>query len=245
MVPALQSGCYAITWERCADLPFPMYNISAVQHDKKVYIMAGRTPDDDRYLYQVCCYNVDTDQWGQLPSPDHHCGRLQIIDGKLNAISGVDNITRKYTNKVSTYIDSTWTSHFPNLLRARYKPGVVSHSEYVIVAGGMRDRDTINDDIEVLNIMHPSQWMMTSILLPEPMWGIFPIISDNMMYIVGYSTSTGRSCRAYKLPVDVIVSSTTQQATSDHPVQWLELPSAPHYHTIMTQHSPTSDHGWC
>jgi len=52
----------------------------------------------------------------------------------------------------------------------------VSHSEYVIVAGGRRDDDIINDDIEIPNITQPSNWMMTSILLPEPMVAIFPTI---------------------------------------------------------------------
>jgi len=251
---ALQSGYYDITWERCADLPSPMYNTSAVQHDKKVYVMAGEAPDNDTY-YQVYCYNIMSDQWEQLPSPCHYKGILQIIDGKLTVIGGRDSVTKKFSNKVTTYINNGWTSHFPNLSRARSKPGVVSHSEYVIVAGGYRDEDIINDDIEVLNITHPSQWMMTSILLPEPMWGIFPTISDNMMHIVGYDTSTGRSCRAYQLPVNVIISATTQQATSDHPVQWMKLPRAPHYYTATTpnthppvimggddlQYVPTSD----
>ena len=240
MAPALQSVYYDITWEKCADLPSPMYSTSAVQHDKNVYIMAGNAPDNDTH-YQVYCYNIMSDQWVQLPPPGHYFGILQIIDGKLTVIGGRDSDTNKRTNKVTTYINNGWTSHFPNLLRARNKPGVVSHSEYVIVAGGYRDEDTINNDIEVLNITHPSQWIMTSILLPEPMWGIFPTISDNMMYIVGYDTSTGlRSSRAYQLPVDVITSSTTQQATSDQPAQWMKLPSAPHYctTTIHNTHRP-------
>jgi len=40
--------------------------------------------------------------------------------------------------------------------------------------------------------------------------------------------------------VDKITSSITQQATSDHPVQWMELPSAPQYNTatIPNSHSP-------
>ena len=239
MVPALQSGCYTITWERCADLPSPMYQISAVLHDKKVYIMAGSAPGDDT-LYHVYCYNVDTDQWGQLPPPGHCMGTLQIIDGKLTAIGGRDISiisAKRATNKVSTFINNNWTNHFPNLLRARSKPGVVSHSEYVIVAGGKRDSYTVNDDIEVLNTTRPSQWMATSILLPQPMCAIYPTISDNSILIVGYSDSKGRDNVSYQLPVDVITSSTTQQAANDQPVQWMKLPSAPHYDTITIPNS--------
>jgi len=201
--------------------------------------MAGGAPDNNT-LYQVYCYNVDTDQWGQLPPPGQCMGRLQIIDGKLTVIGGVDNATNDETNKVTTYINNIWTDHFPNLIKARNKPGVVSHSEYVIVAGGHRDEATINDDIEVLNTTQPSQWMMTSVLLPQPMWVINPTISDNNILIVGYSKSTGRTNTSYQLPVNVIISTTTQQATSDQPVQWMELPSAPHYYTrtIPNSHPP-------
>ena len=210
-----------------------MYDISAVLHDKKVYIMAGGVPDDDTH-YHVYCYNITTDQWEQLPPPGHYYGILQMIDGKLTVIGGRDNVTKKRTNKVTTYINNRWTDHFPNLLRARNKPGVVSHSEYVIVAGGRRDEDTINDNIEILNTTQPSHWMMSTILLPEPMAAIYPTISDNKIIIVGYSISTGRTNRVYQLPVDIITSSTT---TSNQPVQWMKLPSAPHNDTITIPNS--------
>ena len=236
MISALQSGCYELTWERCADLPYPMYHISAVLHDKKVYIMAGMAPDCNT-LDHIFCYNITTDQWELLPPPGHHGCILQIIDGKLTVIGGVDNVTEKITNKVSTYVNDGWTDHFPNLLRARSKPGVVSHSEYVIVAGGAKDKNTFHNDIEILNTTQPSQWMMSSILLPEPMWNIYPTISDNMIVIVGYNRSTDRTNRVYQLPVDIITSSTSPPATSDQPVQWMKLPRAPHYSTISIPNS--------
>ena len=197
--------------------------------------MAGDAPDDDTY-YPVYCYGVDTDQWGQLPPPSHHMGILQIINEKLTLIGGRDNVIKKVTNKVTTYVNNVWTNHFPNLLRARRKPGVVSHSEYVIVAGGKRDEDTINDDIEVLNTTQPTQWMLTSVLLPKPMWGIFPTISDNNILIVGYDSDL-RYPTSYQLPVYEITSSTTQPFTNDQPLQWMELPSAPHYNTITIPNS--------
>ena len=231
-----------------------MYNISAVLHGKKVYITAGNAPDDDT-LDHVYCYNITTDQWEQLPPPGHYMGILQMVDWKLTVIGGRDNVTDKITNKVSTYVNNGWTDHFPNLLRARSKPGVVSHSEYVIVAGGGKDDDTDHNDIEILNTTQPSQWMMSSILLPEPMWGLYPTISDNMIVIVGYTGSTGRTNTVYQLPVDIITSSTSSPATSNQPVQWMVLPSAPYYSTrtipnshppvimggIDLQYAPTSD----
>ena len=213
-----------------------MYAISTVLHDKKVYIMAGDAPDNDTH-YHVYCYNITTDQWEQLPPPGHYRGILQMIDGKLTVIGGRDTTNMsvmRATNKVSTFINNDWTDHFPNLLRARGRPGVVSHSEYVIVAGGYRDEDTDHNDIEILNTTQPYQWVITNILLPEPMWAIFPTISDNKIIIVGYSISKSRTNRVYQLPVDIITSSTT---TSNQPVQWMKLPSAPHSFTITIPNS--------
>ena len=78
------------------------------------------------------------------------------------------------TNKVSTFDEDsqTWTSYYPDLLSVRSKPGVVSHLEHVIVAGGDKGDDTTVtlDDIEVLNWMENPHWRRVSIKLPVPMY---------------------------------------------------------------------------
>jgi len=211
-----------------------MYNISAVLHDKKVYIMAGCTPDDATH-YHVYCYDLDTDEWELLPPHKYIQGVLIIINGKLTILGGWDTHTNNSTNNVSTFLSNKWTNHFPNLLRARCKPGVVSHSEYAIVAGG-GEGENGSDDIEVLDTSQPSQWIMTSFLLPEPMWDIFITINNNMILIVGYN-SDNRYSTAYQLPVDEITSSHTLQASSGQPTKWMELPSAPHYDTVTIPNS--------
>jgi len=202
--------------------------------------MAGDSPNATTFDY-IYCYNITTDQYKRLPSPGHYMGILQIIDGKLAVIGGRNNLTNQATKSVSTYINNCWANHYPNLLRARFQPGVVCHSEYVIVAGGQREKHNINDDIEVLNALQPSQWIVASILLPKPMWAILPTITSNIIYIVGYNTSEGTmSSKAYQIPVDVITSSTTQKSTSDEPVQWLQLTSSPHYDArpLSNSHPP-------
>ena len=158
-MPALQSGCYGITWVKCADLPSPMYSISTVRHDEKVYIMAGGAPDyDTRTL--VYCFNISTDKWEQLPPYKRIQGKLQVINGHLTIIGGWDRSTNMATNNVSTLINDNWTDHYPSLLRARCKPGVVSHPEYVIVAGGAKDKNNFYDNIEILKTTCPPQWIM-------------------------------------------------------------------------------------
>ena len=106
MVLALQSGCYKHTWERCADLPSPMYTASAVLHKENIYVMAGVVPQDETLDY-VFSYNINNTEWSRLPLTGHYYGILQIINDQLTVIGGQDNDTKQITNKVSTFGNNT------------------------------------------------------------------------------------------------------------------------------------------
>ena len=204
---------------------------SAVLHNEKVYVMAGVASDDDT-LHYVFTYNISSNHWDKLPPPGHIFGVLQIIDGKLSVIGGVDTNTDEVTNKVSTFINNSWTQHYPNMSKPRLRPGVATNSDYVIVAGGMRDNNTYNDDIDLLYYKQSPHWIKTNINLPEPMAGTSLPISDDLLYITGYSTLHGRSNKAYKISVDKITLSVAQSSTSSQTVQWTTIPSTPHYLTV-------------
>ena len=238
MVPALQSGCYELTWEKCADLPSPMYATSAVLHKENIYVMAGVAPQDETHYY-VYSYDINNNEWSRLPLPGHYCGILQIINDQLTVIGGVDNDTNEVTNKVSTFDINTnqWTRDFPDLMKSRNKPGVVTYEDHVIVLGGLIEITIIYDDIEVLNWTQPLHWMKSNIKLPEPMWGPSLTISHDQLYIVGYSTSSGRYPTAYQLTIDSIISSIGQPPTSGQSNNWNTLPHAPHYYTALLPQS--------
>ena len=235
-MPALQSGCYELTWEKCADLPSPMCYASAVLHNEKVHVMAGNAPDDDTLRY-VYTYDIHSNHWDTLPPPGHIYGVLQIIDGKLSVIGGVDTNAGGATNKVSTFINNKWTQQYPNMLKSRFRPGVATCSDYVNVAGGMSDKNTCYDDIELLYYKQSPHWIRTNINLPEPMALISLTIADDLLYIAGYQTSGGRSTKAYKIAADKITSSASQPPTSSQTVQWTTIPSTPHYLTATIPNS--------
>ena len=235
-MPALTSGRYHIKWTQLADLPVPLFaSYVAVQHHK-IYAAGGDSPVEDA-PHQVYVYNINTDQWGQLPPSGHYYGIPHIIGGRLAIIGGRLSATKKKTNKVSTFDEDSrsWTSYYPDLLSVRSKPGVVSHLEHVIVAGGGRptagDDDTpvVQNDIEVLNWIENSHWRKVSIKLPVPMYGFTPTISDDHLLIVGYS---GKKIKiydgSYKIPVANIIASIDQQHNSDTPTKWTELTAADH-----------------
>ena len=134
-------------------------------------------------------------------------------------------------------------------LSVRSKPGVVSHLEHVIVAGGTRptseDDDTkvIQDDIEVLNWTENSHWRKVSTKLPMPMWGFTPIVSDDHLLIVSYGGDLKHGNGTYKIPVTNITISGDQQHNSDTPslwtpikklfYKWTQLTVADHWYTAL------------
>ena len=244
-MPALTSGRYHIKWTQLADLPAPLYGTYvAVQHHK-IYVTGGCSPVDDA-KHQVYVYNINTDQWGQLPPSGHYYGIPHIIGGRLAIIGGYLSATKKRTNKVSTFDEDsqTWSSYYPDLLSVRSRPGVVSHLEHVIVAGGARsaakDNNTVvvQDDIEVINWIENSHWRKLSIKLPVPMYAFTPTISDGDLIIVGYvDTNLVNNKSAYKIPVTNITTSVDQQHKIDTPTKWTKLTACDHYGTALVPSS--------
>ena len=226
-MPALISGRYYIKWTPLADLPVPLVYVSvAVQHHK-IYV-TGYSPNA---LHQVYVYNINYNQWGHLPPSGHYYGIPHIIGGRLTIIGGRWFATKKRTNKVSTFDEDnqTWTSYYPDLLSVRSRPGVVSHLEHVIVAGGGLDDDTLaQDDIEVLNWIENSHWRKVSIKLPVPMYGFTPTISDGDLIIVGYYGADRKPYNgAYKTSVTNITASNDPQLNSTN--KWTELTVSDHW----------------
>ena len=196
--------------------------------------MAGNALDDDTYR-NVYVYDINDNQWDRLPPPGQYMGRLEIINCNLTVIGGWNNTTRKITNKVTTYNNNSWKNTYPNMIKARVRPGAVTHLDYVIVAGGVLDDDIFSDDIEVLNYEQSSHWVIAR-KLPEPMLNPSLTVSNDLLYIVGYDRATARTNEAHKVPVDIITSSAAQP-TSNQTAHWTKLPPAPHYHTAVIPNS--------
>lgn len=247
LLPALQSGCYDIGWTKCTSLPCHMYGASVASDGEKIFVMAGSSPEND-VLFQVLCYDSKTDKWNQLPQPGHYWGILHMIDGKLTIIGGSESIDNQPipTDKVLTYNhdNSSWSKIYPSMLNSRCKPGVITHSDYVVAVGGESNDAHIRSDIEILNWRNPTQWMMANVHMPDPMWAISITVSDSNLYILGYSGVDWRYCTAYQIPVDPIISSASQPPSS--PITCTEIPSVPYWHaTVIPNLSPPTIVGGC
>ena len=230
---ALQTKQYHFKWDKCADLPRTMYEASVVVDDNNVYVTAGSAPEDETHnnVYQ---YNITTDQWNTLPPPGHRFGVLCMVDNRLSIFGGSGSVTRKYHNKVSTYNRDTnsWSQTYLGMIHERFKPGVVVHSDHLMVMGGQYESKKLLDSIETMNWRQISPWREVSTKLPVPMWNIKPTITGEHLLIVGYGDAGGRSKGSYQLLVSTITSSSDQVAS-----QWEKLSLAPHYYTTTVPSS--------
>jgi len=217
-----------------------MYGAYTAVQGKKVYVTGGTSPVSTA-MCQVYVYDVSTDQWSQLPPPDHYFGVPYIVGGKLVIFGGRMSFNYKRTNKVSTFNESSqsWESYFPNLLSIRSKPGVITHLEHIIVAGGGLDETTrAQDDIEILNWVENTLWRKVSINLPVPMSVFTPIIADENLLIVGYVGIDGQvHSDAYKIRVADITRSGSQKQTGDKPNKWITMTSADHVFITIVPNS--------
>ena len=75
LLPALTSGTCScqIKWTRLADLPAPLYGTYVAVRGHKIYVTGGHSPVENA-KHKVYVYNINTDQWGQLPPSGHYHG---------------------------------------------------------------------------------------------------------------------------------------------------------------------------
>ena len=164
-----------------------------------------------------------------------------MIDEKLTIFGGADSITHKVHNSVKTYNNetNTWNQCYPNMLKNREKPGVITYHDHVIIMGGMSSPDTFLDSIEILNYHHhPTQWKEVPIKLPTAMWGIIPTLTGKVITIVGYTCDRGQSAKYYQIAADELIASLDQPLpTSAAANKWKKIQPAPHFNTATVPYS--------
>ena len=215
----------------------PMYAASVATDKECVYVMGDCA--EKQALNVVFTYRIATESWTKLPPSDHRWGVLQMVGDKLAIFGGIDDYTEKRTNRVSTFDKSTksWSCFYPDMIGIRFRPGVATHLDNVIVAGGNKDPKVVRDDIEVLNWRQRVQWVKSSVSLPVPMWALSPIISNDELFIVGYiGGESNRAHReAYKIPVISIISSLEQKHQGTN--KWVDLPPSSYYYSTLIPNS--------
>ena len=236
MVSISLSGDYEVMREKCADLPCPLKRASVALHDNKVYAVSRLgVIDTPCYVY---VYDINDNKWATLyPSPKQFYGTLQIINSKLTIIGGIiatgntrENYKWKRTNRVTTYnaANQSWINEYPSLQKAREMPGVLTHLNYVIVAGGRLCDGTFSSDIEFLDYKQPSpEWMMANMKLPVEMSHPSLTITGNTLYIVGFDKENADKGKIMISHNAFKVSLSEAQFTENQKAQWTKIPSTP------------------
>ena len=209
---------------------------TAVQ-DHKICVAGYNTATTLQRVY-VYVYDVTTDCWDCLTSPDQYHGVPHIIGGKLCIIVGQLCSNGQRTNKIVTFDEVTcsWKSYYPNLLSASSGPGVITHLEHVIVAGGASgDGHTIFDDIEVLNWIENLQWMKASVHLPKAMFNLKMTTCSEHIFIVEYDNSYRETeTNSFKIAIDAVTNLTISNAK---PVSWDHITPPSHFATSAVPNS--------
>ncbi|XP_065884123.1 serine/threonine-protein kinase WNK-like isoform X2 [Dysidea avara] len=238
LIPALTSDKYCIKWTRLADLPVPLYGLYATVQGMKIYVAGGESPVENA-LHQVYVYDAITNQWSQLPPSGHYCGIPQVIGGKLAIIGGRLSATKNRTNKVSTFDEATqtWKSHYPDLLVARSRPGVVTFRKHVIVAGRAKGglMPQLQKDIEILDWEENSNWTKLLLNLPVPMCSFAPSVYNDQLIITGFTTVGMKlSEKVYAIPLAKI---TETPDTLWVQAKWCTLTPTTHWYTALVSNS--------
>ena len=216
-----------------------MHSISVVAdaEKNKIYVCPNINIKLNQCPYRVYCYDLTSNQWTELPKLRHYRCVLLMCNGQLNVIGGYNCHLHELTRKVSTYCDimNSWVSIYPDLFKARLKPGAIAYKDHMIVAGGYLNGNHIADDIEVLNcLQQPHIWKHCAVRLPVQMWAIkFAICSDHL-YIVGYYDTKHTKPDAFRMPANALISSLNSSKLYNNTPYWTTLPAAPYFRAGLT-----------
>ena len=217
-----------------------LYNASVAvsSNGNTVYVSAWDAPEKSTEC-NVYRYIVNIDRWMVLPKPQHRRGALCMLGDTLIIIGGDNPLTKEALNKVTTYdsVHNRWCRDYPDMLRRRFKPGVITYGNYVIVIGGKNGKGAIYRSIEVMDYrnLRTCIWKEVYAYLPIPMWNIKPVISGDNIAIVGYSVEE-RKDEYYEIPVQTIISSVHQCSFTI--TKWKRLcPTEPLYETTTVPYS--------
>ena len=120
--------------------PQPMERGSSVTHGSISYF----APWDSQKIFK---YEIDKDEWTELPMCPYQNSSLAIINGVLVAVGGQESIQEKgqvrssirITDKVFSYKDGQWVECLPPMKQRRASAAIV-HSldgRFILVIGGL------------------------------------------------------------------------------------------------------------
>ena len=207
-------------------MPVRMKGLQATVHRGRVYIGGGYTghAKTEMTVYE---YDPTFDLWAELPITPMRWFGLVEYQSQLVLVGGKDVEAGrgfKSTNRIAVYDDteSRWVHPYPPMLAARSHPVVISHTHWLVVAGGRRG--VLDYHVEVFNGDH---WAHTA-PLPVPCSPLSSHVHNGRWYLLGgvvYSTIYHRALEDYLAPLTI--AEETAEPNVVHTSDWETLAPPP------------------
>ena len=211
-------------------MPFTMSSpIQAVVIGNNVYVGGGFSFTGNTATVMV--YSLETGTWRTLPPYESQFFGMATVNNQLVLVGGRSTSTVKVTNVLGEWGERsrTWTHPFPVMPAARRSPSVISYQKWLVVAGGVDERDSHSKTVELLDTLS-GQWYEGS-PLPSGCSEMSSAISGNMWYLSGGYSSQGENKLVFSVCLDELISQAVSQsagATSPPtPSPWQALPKTP------------------
>ena len=223
------------------DLPIPTFSATAIMINDDVYVCGGGCGD----VVSDCTvqvYSVSHQRWKTLPLSPQYYSQGAAIKGKLVLIGGAESSSRTLTNLVSTWNGRGWHQELPPMPTKRFRPGVTTYQNLVVVAGGLcEDKQTLLSSIAILNITTLQWSTLDHLTLPQPMYRMQFTISNAHLYVasaaISYDVATGISTTnntVWQLPLTALENALTTEGdnVSHH---WTEIAPTPYCNSALLQ----------
>ena len=229
--------------------------------DEHVYICGGGC-NDIAMERQVQVYSINLHTWSTLPPSPQCRSQAASIKGQLVLIGGREPSSCTVTNLMSTWNGQVWHEQLPPMPTKRFRPGVTTYQNLVVVAGGRgEDGQTLLSSIAILNITTLQWSTVENFTLPRPLVGMQFTISTAHLYVASAGITYDKATDTYKttrtvwqLPLTALKNAlTTEGYSMSH--HWTEIAPTPYYSSALLQdtahvvavggvdksHTPTSD----
>jgi len=194
---------------------------TAVFCDGKVYIGRG---DEGIFKpsYRIDVYTPANNSWSPSPiNTTYNYFALTTLNNQLITAGGRDR-SDKVTNKIFS-LDGDHLKEYTRMITPRYATTAASHKGTMIITGGCDDQYRRISSTELFDST-TGQWWYTTSNLPRPHSGLYSMVIDNTLYLLGGNNQDhNMSPAVFSAPLDT---------PSSHQLKWSSQQDTPYCRSV-------------
>ena len=218
----------ALLWRGMASIPSGMVRPHVVSDAKRtaVYVGGGNTgkTDVNRTVFK---FNLARDSWSRLPTTAYHTFSLALVGDHVTVIGGVSVLSSQMSDALASFEESIekWShNRYPPMPTKRSCTSATTISGYLVVVGGIGNRNSYLNTVEVLDTSN-KQWL-TACDFPKPVNFMSIASSSTRIFLTGGLTNTGAVRSIYSCTLEALLGSCSNQ-TAQNDAIWKELIATP------------------